>query len=160
MRTTKVVQSIGLLMLSAMVSSRAGADENNELLNRSIYMPVEFQLCEHLGSAIFYENDAPTSAMPAQRIYQFTYYPNLGAMLPEQVPVRVEGTYKEDGEPFVAKLAVTVDGVHSANRLRSTNTEEQVARRLHNIDIRLKPTALKLSCKRFCKRAKSAHTEP
>ena len=75
---------------------------------------------------------------------------HLGVVLPEQVPVRVEGAYKEDGEPFVAKLAVTVDGIHSARRFRSAGTKEQVEKKLHKVDIRLKPKALKLKSKRYC----------
>ena len=150
MRTTRRTRGLGVLMLGVMVSSLANAEQKGKLLNRSIYMPVEFQLCEHLGSAIFYENDLPTSTMPAERIFQFTYYPDLGAVLPEQVPVRVEGAYKEDDEPFVAKLAVTVDGVRSASRFRAAGTKEQVDKQLHKVDIRLKPKALKLKCKRYC----------
>lgn len=113
-------------------------------------MPVEFELCEHLGSAMFYENDRPTSALPAERIYQFTYYPDLGVILPEQVPIRVEGVYLDDDEPFVAKLAVTIDGVHSAKRFRPAGTSEQVKKSLHKVDIRLKPKVIKLTCKRYC----------
>ena len=150
MRTTRRTRGLWILMLGVMVSSLADAEQKRKLLNRSIYMPVEFRLCEHLDSAIFYENDLPTSTMPAKRIFQFTYYPDLGVVLPEQVPVRVEGAYKEDGEPFVAKLAVTVDGIHSARRFRSAGTKEQVEKKLHKVDIRLKPKALKLKCKRYC----------
>jgi len=150
MRTTRYTRGLWVFLIGVVVSSWAGAEEKRKLLNRSIYMPVEFQLCEHLGNAIFYENDRPTSAMPAERIYQFTYYPDLGLMLPEQVPIRVEGAYKDDGEPFTAKLAVTVNGIHSAKRFRSAGTNEQVKKSLHKVDIRLKPKALKLTCKRYC----------
>ena len=150
MRKTSRTQGLWVLVLGVMVSSLADADQKRKQLNRSIYMPVEFQLCEHLDSAIFYENDLPTSTMPAERIFQFTYYPDLGVVLPEQVPVRVEGTYKEDDELFVAKLAVTVDGIRSARRFRSAGTLEQVETKLHRVDIRLKPKTLKLKCKRYC----------
>ena len=128
MRTTRRTRGL-ILMLGVMVSSLADAEQKRKLLNRSIYMRVEFQLCEHLDSAIFYENDLPTSTMPAERTFQFTYYPDLGVVLPEQVPVRVEGAYKEDDEPFVAKLAVTVDGIRSARRFRSAGTKEQVKKK-------------------------------
>ena len=95
-------------MLGVMVSSLAGAEQKRQLLNRSIYMPVEFRLCEHLDSAIFYENDLPTSTMPAKRIFQFTYYPDLGGdvlrflskkndvWFPKLKPVPVMGTEKEN----------------------------------------------------------------
>ncbi len=162
MRTTRRTRGLWILMIGVMVSSFADAEQKRKLLNRSIYMPVEFQLCEHLDSAVFYENDLPTSARPAVRIFQFTYYPDLGVMLPEQVPVRIEGAYKEDDEPFVAKLAVTVDGIYTANQFRSAGTKEQVEKKLHKIDFRLKPKALKLTCKRYCtKRVTTvAETDP
>ena len=150
MRMTRRTRGLWVLMLGVMVSSLADAEQKRELLNRSIYMPMEFQLCEHLDSAVFYENDLLTSTMPAERIFQFTYYPDLGVVLPEQVSVRVEGTYKEDDEPSVAKLAVTVDGVRSAKRFRSAGTKEQVKKKLHKVDFRLKPKTLKLKCKRYC----------
>ncbi|MGH9320978.1 MAG: hypothetical protein ACRD21_20370, partial [Vicinamibacteria bacterium] len=71
-------------------------------LNRSIYMPVEFVLCVHLEKAVFYQDDQPVSTMPAKRVFQFTYYPDLARMLPEVVQVRVEGTYIAGGDAFVA----------------------------------------------------------
>lgn len=160
MRTKRYLRWV--FVIGVVVSSWAGAEEKKKLLNRSIYMPVEFQLCEHLGGAIFYENDRPTSAMPAERIYQFTYYPELRVMLPEQVPVRVEGTYNDDDEPFVAKLAVTVDGIYTANRFRSADTRAQVKKKLHKVDIRLAPKAYKLTCKRYCSKRPTlvAENEP
>lgn len=155
MRTKRTTRGLLVVMLGVIASSLAGAEQKPKLLNRSIYMPVEFRLCEHLGSAIFYENDAPVSAMPAARIFQFTYYPNLEVLLPEQVPIRVEGAYVDDDEPFTAKLAVTVDGIHTAHRFASTNTKAQLEKKLHKVDIRLAPKTLKLKCQRHCKRSKA-----
>lgn len=164
MRTKEKTRWIApLLLLGVMASSVAQAEpgkERGKYLNRSIYMPVEFSLCEHLGDAIFYENDRPIAAMPAERMFQFTYYPDLEMMLPELVPIRVEGEYKEDHEPFVAKLAVTVDGIHTARTFRSAETEKQLERQLHKIDVRLQTQALRLTCKRFCKRAPAVASNP
>ncbi len=53
MRTTRRTRGLWILMIGVMVSSFADAEQKRKLLNRSIYMPVEFQLCEHLDSAIF-----------------------------------------------------------------------------------------------------------
>lgn len=133
-----------------MVSSSVLARQNGKFLARCINMPVELRLCEHLEDAILYEKNLPTSAMPAERTLQFTYCPDLGVLLPEQVRVEVAGKYKKDGEPFVAKLAVTVDGIHSARRFRSAGTKEQVEKKLHKVDIRLQPKALNLKCQRYC----------
>ena len=114
-------------------------------------MPVELSLCVHLEDAILYENDLPITAMPAERTFQFTYYPDLGVLLPEQVRVEVAGKYKEDDEPFVARLAVTLDDV--------PGTREQ-ADKSQKLDIRLEPKSLVFFCERYCKRlAPHAPTE-
>ncbi len=114
--TTSKTLGVAVFLLGVMVSSSVLARQNGKILARSINMPVEFRLCEHLHDAILYENDVPTSAMPAERTFQFTYYPDLGLVLPEQVRVEVAGRYKEDEEPFVTRLAVTIDdaaGTHA-----------------------------------------------
>ena len=131
----------------------AHADAEPKLLNRSIYMPFEFVLCEHLEKAVLYQDDQPVSAMPARRVFQFTYYPDLERMLPELVQVRVEGSYVDGGEPFVAKLAITPDGIHTAHRTKALDTGEKVLKQRHKIDMRLEPRTVQLKCERFCKRA-------
>ena len=109
MRTTSKTTGVAVFLLGVMVSSSVLARQNGKFPARSINMPVELRLCEHLEDAILYENDLPTSVMPAERTFQFTYYPDLGVLLPEQVRVEVAGKYKEDDEPFVTRLAVTID---------------------------------------------------
>lgn len=126
-----------------------------EYLNRSIYMPIEFRLCEHLTNAVFYQDDVPVSTMPAGRVFQFTYYPKLERLLPELVRVRVEGEYEDESEPFVARLAVTPMGVHSAHRTRAADIERQVHKQKHKVDVRLEPKVIGLRCPRFCKRAQN-----
>ena len=154
MRTTSKTTGVAIFLLGVMVSSLAVAGPNDKFLARSINMPVEFSLCEHLDDAILYENDVPTSAMPAERTFQFTYYPDLGLLLPEQVRVEVAGKYKEDDKPFVARLAVTIDD--------AAGTPEQ-AEKSQKLDIRLEPKAIVFACDRYCKRlvpATHTSTEP
>lgn len=130
-------------------------------LNRSIYLPVEFRLCEHLGDAVFYQDDALVSTMPARRIFQFTYYPELDELLPGSVPVRIEGRYldldddENENETFVARLAVSPTGVHSAHRSRETDVLRQVEEQKSKIDVRLEEKKILLRCPRFCKRESS-----
>ena len=151
-RTTTTSKTLGVavFLLGVMVSSSVLARQNGKILARSINMPVEFRLCEHLHDAILYENDVPTSAMPAERTFQFTYYPDLGLLLPEQVRVEVAGKYKEDDEPFVTRLAVTIDD--------AAGTHEQAKKR-PKLDISLEPKSLVLVCARYCKRLLPA-TQP
>ena len=123
-----------------------------KLLNRSVYMPFELVLCQHLEKAVLYQDDQPVSAMPARRVFQFTYYPDLERLLPELVNLRVEGTYIDSGEPFVAKLAITPDGIHTAHSTKALDTGKSIQKQRHKIDMRLEPRTLQLKCERFCKR--------
>ena len=75
----------------------------------------------------------------------------LERMLPERVSVRIEGTYA-DGEPFVAKLAVTPDGIHTAHRTNTLGTERQVLKQRHKLDVRLEPRTTALRCPRYCRK--------
>ena len=143
MRTKSKALGVAVFLLDVMVSSFAVAGPSGKFLARSINMPVELRLCEHLDDAILYENDVPTSAMPAERTFQFTYYPDLGVLLPEQVRVEVAGKYKEDDEPFVTRLAVTIDD--------AAGTRER-AEKSPKLDIRLEPKSLVFECERYCKR--------
>jgi hypothetical protein len=122
-------------------------------------MPVEFLLCEHLEHAVLYQEDLPISAMPAKRMFQFTYYPHLGQLLPASTRVRVEGTYVDGGEPFVARLLVTPDGVHTTHRTVKAETDRSIQKQSHRIDVRLEPRQFRLACPRYCRKANTVAPE-
>jgi len=149
MKPQRVV-GMTVFVVASLLAARGETEP--KLLNRSIYMPFEFVLCEHVEKAVLYQDDQPISAMPARRVFQFTYYPDLEHMLPELVRVRVEGSYLDGGEPFVAKLAITPDGIHTAHHTKALSTGEKVLKQRHKIDMRLEPRTLQLKCERFCKR--------
>lgn len=147
---SRTALGIATVVFASLLAARA--DTEPKFLNRSIYMPFEFVLCEHLEKAVLYQDDQPVSAMPARRVFQFTYYPDLERMLPELVQVRVEGSYVDGGEPFVAKVAITPDGIHTAHQAKGLDTGENLLKQRHKIDIRIERRTLQLKCERFCKR--------
>ncbi len=149
MRTNKTKSYLMVFLLASVVSTPLAAKSKKKLLNRSVYMPIDFKLCEHLGEGILYENDRPMSKMPAGRLFQFTYYAEREVLLPEQVRVRVNGKYLADDEPFTAKLSVTVQGIHTAHRFRSAKTKVQLQKQRKKIDTRLEKRTIRLACKRF-----------
>ena len=151
MSTNRTKSYLMVFLLASVVSTPLAA-KSRKLLNRSIYMPIDFELCEHLADGILYENDRPISLMPAERLFQFTYYAERKVLLPEQVRVRVEGNYFDDDEPFTAELSVTVEGIHTAHRFLSADTKVQVLKQRKKIDTRLKKRTVRLECKRYCKR--------
>jgi hypothetical protein len=145
--------------LFATVAGAGRAGSEPKYLPRSIYVPVELALCEHLQKGVLYQDDLPISTMPARRIFQFTYYPDLGRLLPEGIQIKVEGTYRDGSEPFVARLAVTPYGVHNAHGVKPFGTLEALEKRRGTIDVRLDESKLNLACQRFCRKSeKTART--
>ena len=147
----KSATALSIVMAAALLEAQAGAE--SKALPRSIYLPLEFVLCEHLQKAVLYQDELPVSSMPARRVFQFTYYPDLERLLPEAVQVRVEGSYIDEGAPFVAKLAITPDGIHTAHHHKGLDTGKSVLKQRHKIDIRVEPRTLVLKCDRFCGRS-------
>ena len=139
-----------LLSLVALVATTALAQEDkSKFLTRSIYVPVEFTLCDHLEDAVLYQDDQAVSMMPAKRIFQFTYYPSLERIAPTKSDVRVEGT-RTDGEEFVGRLAVTPWGIFTANQSIELDLNKQLARMKYKLDVRYKERTLKMRCSDSC----------
>ncbi|GMR23562.1 MAG: hypothetical protein BMS9Abin37_2003 [Acidobacteriota bacterium] len=144
------LRSLFLFSLFALVATTALAkDDKGKFLTRSIYVPVRFELCEHLENAILYEGEQPVSLMPAKRIFQFTYYPRLGRIEPAKTDVRVEGM-RTNGEEFIGRLAVTPWGIYTANQQIDLDLNKQLARMKYKLDVRYKTRTLTLRCSDSC----------
>lgn len=147
---TSRLRSLFLVSLLAVVATGASAEEDkSKYLTRSIYVPVEFKLCEHLEDAVLYQGDQAVSVMPAKRIFQFTYYPNLERIEPMRTDVRVEGT-RTDGEAFVGKLAVTPWGIFTASEQIPLDLKKQLTRMKYKLDVRYRSRTLTMRCDSTC----------
>ena len=146
------------IVLSTVLFAKDLAGAEQKLLNRSIYLPVTFVVCEHLGDALYYESEQLVSTVPASRTFQFTYYPNLEKMLPAAVQVRVEGQYRDTNEAFVARVAVTPEAFVTADARRPFDIEKNLKKLRHKIDVRHERVALRLACDRFCSRRTNDRT--
>lgn len=155
---SRVASGLTIIGVVCLITANSAAAKPKPL-NRSIYMPVEFILCEHLNHAVLYQDDAPISAMPAKRVFQFTYYPDLAQLLPAVVRVRVEGTYVDGAEPFVARFAVTPNGIHTTHRTVDAETGKSVQKQSHKLDVRLEPRQFRLACPRYCRKANTVAPE-
>ncbi len=124
-------------------------DDKSNVLTRSIYVPVEFKLCEHLEDAVLYQGEQAVSLMPAKRIFQFTFYPALGRIEPAKADVRVVGT-RINGDKFTGRLAVTPWGIVTANEQIEFDLDKQLARMRHKLDVRYKSRTLVLRCSDAC----------
>lgn len=146
------LRSLFLFSLFALVATTALAeDDRSKLLTRSIYVPVEFKLCEHLEYAVLYQGDQAVSLLPAKRIFQFTYYPHLERIEPARADVRVEGM-RINGEEFTGRLAVTPWGIFTAHHRIELDLTKQLARMKYKLDVRYKTRALTMLCSDSCSR--------
>lgn len=144
------LRSLFLVSVFALVAIQALAEEDkSKFLTRSIYVPVEFKLCEHLEDAVLYQDDQAVSVMPAKRIFQFTYYPSLERIAPTKSDVRIEGT-RTDGEAFTGRLAVTPWGIFTATESIELDLEKQLTRMKYKLDVRYKTRTLTMRCDSTC----------
>jgi hypothetical protein len=155
MRTTarraRIGASVILLAWSFTATAEAKDDKVDKarLLTRSIYLPVEFALCDHLENAVLYLGEVPVSVLPAKRIFQFTYYPNLARIEPMRTDVRVEGR-RADGSDFIGRLAVTPFGVFTANTKIELDMQAQLEKMRYKLDTRYEKLTLRLRCSDSC----------
>jgi len=149
-----ILAAMSALWLVAATPSEAkeAKPDRASSLTRSIYLPVEIALCEHLRDAVLYQDDHAVSLLPARRIFQFTYYPGLSRIEPLKTDLRVEG-HREDGNDFVGRLAVTPWGVFTANRKIDLDMSKQLDKMRFKLDVRYEPVRLKIRCADSCERA-------
>jgi hypothetical protein len=143
-----------VLWLSVLTTSPLGAGDSRRFLNRSIYVPVEFKLCEHLTQGILYIGDLAVAMMPTERVFQFTYYPDLHRLEPEATEVRIEGVDLA-GTPFTARLAISPRGIFSSKERIDLDMENQLKKFSYKIDIRYQRTSLVVRCDGSCTKQKA-----
>jgi len=142
------------LVVPSPTEAKDARQEKANLLTRSIYLPVEIALCEHLRDAVLYQDDQPVSALPAKRIFQFTYYPGLSRIEPMKTDLRVQG-HRADGSDFVGRLAVTPWGVFSASHKIELDMDKQLEKMRFQLDVRYQPVRLKMRCADSCERTET-----
>lgn len=148
------LRSLVVIALVALGATSVLAEEDkSKFLTRSIYVPINFRLCEHLDDAILYQGEQAVSLMPAKRIFQFTYYPHLERIEPTKTDLRVEGV-RSDGEAFTGRLAVTPWGIFTADREIELDLEKQLTRMKYKIDVRYRQRTLTMRCNDTCSREK------
>lgn len=153
MRITRLFPMPALFAVCCLAAPPGAAEEGNadraRLLTRSIYLPVEIHLCEHLRDAVLYQDEQAVGLLPVRRILQFTYYPALSRIEPSKTDLRVEG-HREDGSDFVGRLAVTPWGVYSGSRKIDLDMDEQLEKMRFHLDVRYQPVKLKMRCVDSC----------
>jgi hypothetical protein len=141
----------GCLLAAGMLASGVAPAAASRLpLTRSLYVPVRFELCAHLSAARMYLGEQPVGDLPTERIFQFTYYPELRRVEPEAVQIRVVGERADGGTPFLGRLAVTPGGVFTAERAVRFDLQKEMARLSYKLDVRYQKRRLRICCDAAC----------
>ena len=114
-------------------------------LNRSIYIPIQFHLCEHLSSGVLYINDQAVAHLPTERVFQFTYYPELHRLEPEAILARVDGL-DADGLPTKAHLVIAPNEIRTPRRSIDLDLATYLKKFRYKIDVRHEKVLLKIQC--------------
>jgi hypothetical protein len=150
MRTAALLAA---LWLSPSASEAAKPkDDRAHHPTRSIYLPVEIAFCGHLRGTVLYQDGQAVSRLPAKRIFQFTYYPELSRVEPLRSDLRVEGL-RGDGSRFSGKLAVTPWGVFTADYRIELDMDEQLEKMKSQLDVRYHTVHVRVRCADSCGRA-------
>jgi hypothetical protein len=132
-------------------------------LNRSIYIPIEIELCEHLQDGVLYRGDEAIRPLPGRQTFQFTYYPSLHRLVPETERLIVKAV-DEDGELLEVELVVTSSAVYIGNKCVSMKLQKQMNRLRARVDVRYDTVKLKIICNKHCSRPESKriadHSDP
>jgi hypothetical protein len=119
-------------------------------LPRSLYVPLAFRTCEHLTGATLFIGDQPVGPLPQERIFVFTYYPNLKRVEPAFTEIRIEGAHSSDGSPFIGRLAVDPGAITSADERIDLGFEDVKQQLDYRIDVRYDKVSVIVRCEPTC----------
>ena len=138
-----------LIVFAVLTTSTPLEGGKRKPLNRSIYIPVEFRLCDHLKNGVLYIGEQAIAHLPTDRVFQFTYYPSLHRIAPESIDVRIDAIDQE-GNPIVARLAVTPSGIWTAHEHVELDMNKHMKKLSYKIDTRYDKVDLLIRCGRWC----------
>jgi len=139
--------ALGLFAL-LVVSGSTLAGEGK--LTRSLYVPVAFRSCEHLVGTTLFIGDQPVGSLPTERIFLFTYYPNLKRLEPAFTELSVKGVRSDDGSPFVGRLAIDPTAISTAAEKIDLDFERAKQQLTYRIDVHYEKVHLLMRCGATC----------
>lgn len=160
-----IVRKRGSLLLISVVSILVGSSTlaaQRELNRaRSIYVPVRFEACEHVSDVRLTVTGDPQVFTLGRRIFMFTYYPELDAVLPELTEVWIEGeaATEEGSRPIRTNLVVTPERIMTSGDELERGTDEIETQLRRRMDVRLPETPIRIKCEDSCPRRVPASSD-
>jgi hypothetical protein len=137
-------------VLALATVSSAEAASRPHALNRSLYLPVSFQLCPHLAKATLHLDGQLVAVLPGERLFQFTYYPELKRLEPGTIQLEVEGDFVAGGDPFRTRMLLTADGILVGSRQIPISWAKEMQSLRYKIDARHPTVSLRIRCNDLC----------
>ena len=149
LRTKKLNPHILWLFVGGLLFSVPQMARAADALNRSFYVPVQIELCDHLSQAVFYRGKEAIRPLPGKQVFQFTYYPSLNRIVPEVERIHIKAL-RDNGEPFQMELVVTSSAVYIGNKCIHPDLQKQLGRLRTHVDVHYEPVRLKITCAKSC----------
>jgi len=138
------------LAVSALASPGA-ADEEPEVLPRSIYVPVRFEVASCLRDVVIRIDEGAVRAVaPGRLVSQFTFYDSRPGATPEWERLTVEGwidgtrTASGDPERFRARIVITPASIYVGRKRLDLELEDRLDEFRWRTDLRLPERVLRL----------------
>lgn len=144
------VRRLWIALALVSVSTVSGFAGDERLLNRSFYVPLRFDFCEHFEEPVLYRDGAAIQELPGTHVFQFTFYPKLKRLEPALERVRIDGL--KHGERFKTEVVVTPASVYIGSKKIELDLEGQMEAMRKSIDVRHEPVELTLRCDDSCGR--------
>ena len=125
--------------------------------NRSIYVPVRFEACEHMENVeLSIAGESYTFGL-GKRIFLFTYYADKKAVLPEFTEVWIEGeSDTADGVRSMRTNLVVTPGSIQSSLGSLTGREREIEKQLRRRrDARLPESVIRIQCREQCLRTQN-----
>jgi hypothetical protein len=152
MKETITSQSRIMLFFLVSVFFILWTAQGDDALNRSIYIPLEIDLCDHLDHGVLYRSDDAIRSLPGAQIFQFTFYPSLHKLVPEMERLVVKAV-RDDGKPYAIEIVVTSSSVYVGDKCMRLDLKRQMSRFRARVDVRYHPVKLKIACEECCRRS-------
>ncbi len=142
--------ALGMFVLLAVSGSGSVLAGETKAIPRSLYVPVSFRSCEHLVGTTLFIGDQPVGSLPTERIFVFTYYPNLKRLEPAFTELSIEGVRSDDGSPFLGRLAINPTAISTAEERIDLDFERAKQQFTYRIDVRYEKVHVLIRCEAAC----------
>jgi len=141
------------------VANGVGAGQRELNLNRSLYVPIRFVVCQHVTNVAISVRGDETVFPLGLRTFLFTYDIDRQRILPQFIDVRISGENVNSGHRFVTNVIITPDGVYSSVDSGSVDWERLKKQALVRRDIRFPVRQVLITADPDCEKKAAAVTD-